>query len=302
LLQDVPSFEELIDIILKWLFDPNTYTKIGAIIVATIIIWFLGRIVKFGVKRTSRVPPDAKNGIKLIINLLQIFAWLGSLAIILNFDPADFLASTAVIATAIGFASTTVATNIVGGFYIIITRPFGVGDFIQLKGTSGVVLEIGLSYTRLLQIDKTIVTIPNSNLLNANLLNSNISVEQERQKQEESKKLNVSGVSIGIPDILSNSMMQSFKQEEIVRFSTNVQLKLNQYDPPLSVKDVKSRLENVCNDFTSKFGFKPIFYFGKHIFRQDTHIVITAKDTNTLIEIYPIFMDSIMKTVFAELQ
>jgi hypothetical protein len=291
-----------IDNIINWLKDPNTYTAVVVVVVTTIIIWFVGRIIKMFVKRTSRIPPDAKNGIRLIINLLQISIWFLTLAAFSIADPGDLLASTAVLATAIGFASTTVATNIVGGFYIIITRPFGVGDFIQVKGTSGVVLEIGLSYTRMLQIDKTIVTVPNSNLISANLLNSNISVEKERKKQEERKKLKIStDVSIAIPDLLSSSM-QSFKQEEIVRFSTLVQLKLNQYSPPLSVKDVKERLDMVCEKFEPIFGFKPIFYFGNHVFRQDTHFVITAKDTNTLLSNYPDFMDAIMKSVFKELQ
>jgi hypothetical protein len=294
----VPSWEKIWGI----LTDPNTYTVFIYIITATILIWFFGRIIKSTIKRTKRIPPDAKNGIKLIVNIAQIVVWIGSLAVIFNIQPDDFLASTAVLATAIGFASTTVATNIVGGFYIIITRPFGVGDFIEVKGTSGVVLEIGLSYTSLMRIDKTIVTLPNSNLLNANLLNSNISVEQERMKQEESKKLNLSGVSITIPGVLSNSMIHSFKQEEIVRYSTRIQLKLNQYDPPLPVKDVKTRMDKVCEEFKSKFGFKPIYYFGEHIFRQDTHLVITANDTNTLLENYPGFMDAIMKSVFSELQ
>jgi hypothetical protein len=294
----VPTWEEIWSI----LTDPDTYTVFILIIVATIIIWFLGRIIKSIIKRTQRIPPDAKNGIKLIVNIAQIVIWIGSLAIIFDIQPDDFLASTAVLATAIGFASTTVATNIVGGFYIIITRPFGVGDFIEVKGTSGVVLEIGLSYTSLMRIDKTIVTLPNSNLLNANLLNSNISVEQERKKQEESRKLHLSGVSFEIPSVLSNSMIQSFKHDEIVRYSTKVQLKLNQYDPALPIKDVKIRMDKVCNDFTPKFGFIPIYYFGEHIFRQDTHLVITANDTNTLLENYADFMDAIMKSVFSELQ
>ncbi len=296
------NLDTLPDDIIKWLQDPNNYINVVYVIIASIVIWFIGRIIKFFIKRTTRIPPDAKNGTKLIITISQIVFWVGALAAIYDLKAEDFLASTAVLATAIGFASTTVATNIVGGFYIIITRPFGVGDFIQVKGTSGVVLEIGLSYTRMLRIDKTIVTVPNSNLLNANLLNSNISVEQERKKQEESKKLKLSGVSIGIPDILSSSMMQSFKQEEIVRFSTEIQLKLNQYNPPLAAKDVKTRLDTVCEEFVSKFGFKPIFYFGQHVFRQNTHLVITAKDPNTLIENYADFMDAIMKSVFSEIQ
>ena len=169
-------------------------------------------------------------------------------------------------------------------------------------------MEIGLSYTSLIRIDQTIVTVPNSNLINANLLNYNISVTKERKKDEERKKEEqkrltlTSGVSIGLPDVLTNTMIQSLSQDEIVRYSLKIDLKLNQFNPPLLVKDVKERLNEVCKEFEPLFGFKPTYYFGSHVFRQDTHFVITAKDTNALLDNYDEFMEAIMVSVFKELQ
>jgi len=75
------------------------------------------------IKRSPRLPPDAKNGVKLTFNIFQILIWVGTILTIFEYPLQNILISTAVLATAIGFASTTVASNIVGGFYIIITKP-----------------------------------------------------------------------------------------------------------------------------------------------------------------------------------
>ncbi|MHA2362598.1 MAG: mechanosensitive ion channel domain-containing protein [Candidatus Hodarchaeales archaeon] len=285
---EIPEINEAPDILIKFL----------GLILLILLIWIIGRFLKFAIRRIEQIPPDAKNGIILMLGLIQIFTIAIGGALIYAVDSNVILGSSAFFATAIGFASTTVAANLVGGLYIMITRPFGVGDFIKVRNISGVVLEIGLNYTKLLQIDKTVVTIPNSNLLNATLLNSNISIDDERRGRKQAKQLKMRKVSLTIPDLV----LDTFDQSEIVRFSTLLQLKLNQYSPPLPLKDVITRLKKVCKKFTPIFGFEPRFYFGNHVFRQDTHLIITSKDTDTLLENYPNFMDAIMESVFVELQ
>ena len=279
----------------------NDLSNVGLLLVSlavAIILWILGRFIKFTLDRMKRIPPDAKNGIKLIISLFQVVTWIILTALLFKTDPQFILGSSAIIATAIGFSSTQTAANVVGGLYIIATRPFGVGDMITTSDTSGLVLEIGLNYTKLLKLDKTVVTIPNSQLLNAVLLNANISIAHEKEVRDQAKELQFNKVSLTLPD----SLIDTFNSKELIRFSTMIQLKLNQLDPPIPLADVKKRMDKVCDNFTKIFGFRPRYYFGNHIFRQDTNLVITTDKVDNLIENYPKFMEALMEGVFLELQ
>lgn len=64
---------------------------------------------------------------------------------------------------ALGFAFRDVLSNVLAGFLILLYRPFGRGDLINVTGLEGTVLHIDLRYTTLDTADKTIL-IPNSNL------------------------------------------------------------------------------------------------------------------------------------------
>ena len=65
------------------------------------------------------------------------------------------LAGGALLGTAIGLAFSRALQNIVSGVYILIARPFRVGDYIRLGDSEGMVLEITLNYTRILRPDHT---------------------------------------------------------------------------------------------------------------------------------------------------
>lgn len=67
-------------------------------------------------------------------------------------------------AAALGFASKEFIANFFGGFMIYLTRPFKIGDMIKLEGkeTTGTVEEIGWYLTRIRDLEKLPIYIPNS--------------------------------------------------------------------------------------------------------------------------------------------
>lgn len=267
-----------------------------------LVIWFLGRFLKFLIKRSPSIPPDARNGIFLFIGILQIYFIGFGFAYIFQIGPEFILGLSTIFATAIGFASTSVAANIVGGFYIILTRPFGVGDFISTQGKEGIVQEIGLNFTKMMQIDKTIVTIPNSNLLNASLENYTLNLAEELKKRETKSEFKIKEYSIAIPESITKSIYDTFEQDEVVRHSSMIQLKLNATDPSIPLSFAKKKIMEVCDEFKEVFGYPIRFYFGRHVFRQDTFFVITTSNPYTIFNYYPLFLEKIVKKVFMDLQ
>lgn len=75
------------------------------------------------------------------------------------------LASTAVLAAIVGFASQHTIANVVAGVMLAVSQPFRIGDRISFEEAEGRVIDITLSYTYVDPGDGTSVVIPNQLLV-----------------------------------------------------------------------------------------------------------------------------------------
>lgn len=82
----------------------------------------------------------------------------------------------ATLAVGFGFALKPIAESIIGGLALIFDGPFQVGDRVTFKGHYGDIQMIGFRATRLLTLDKTMVTIPNHLFLQEATLSGNTGV------------------------------------------------------------------------------------------------------------------------------
>ncbi len=69
------------------------------------------------------------------------------------------------LAVAFGFAAKDLAASVLAGVIILVDRPFQVGDRVTFEGFYGEITTIGLRSVRLMTLDDTQVTIPNSKFL-----------------------------------------------------------------------------------------------------------------------------------------
>src|SRR5207237_8568046 len=63
---------------------------------------------------------------------------------------------------AVALAAQKTIENLFGGVSVISDKPVLVGDFCQFGGQVGTVEDIGLRSTRIRTLDRTVVTVPNS--------------------------------------------------------------------------------------------------------------------------------------------
>ena len=61
--------------------------------------------------------------------------------------------------------------NLLGSFTIFFDRPFTVGDVVTVGSVTGSVEKVGFRSTRIRTFDKSVVTVPNKNLVDAELDN-----------------------------------------------------------------------------------------------------------------------------------
>lgn len=75
------------------------------------------------------------------------------------------LGAAGILSVAIGFASQTSASNLISGLFLLVERPFSVGDIIKVGSTAGEVLSIDLLSLKLRTFDNLYVRIPNESLI-----------------------------------------------------------------------------------------------------------------------------------------
>ena len=275
------------------LLNATLLQSIILIFLLAILTWFIGKILKIFVRRFPKISPDLKNGIVLTISIIQLSILTLGTFILLGQHQEALVALSTISATIIGLASISVASNIFGGLYLLITRPFKVGDLIRVSDSFGIVDEIGPHFTKIFRLDRTIVTIPNSNLLTASLLNYNIPGQDIWLQPIEilDKKIKF--------DILSPDY---YTEPPCVRFRWMIPFTFNAVEPPLSIRTLRERLDKICEEYTPVFGYKPEYYLGRYEFRQNVFLVITASDPYTIFNSWKFLMESIVKIVYSELQ
>ena len=88
---------------------------------------------------------------------------------------AALFAGVSILAVAIGFASQKAFSNIISGIFILIFKPFKISDTISFKdGQRGVVEEITLRHTIIVDYENKRIVIPNSIISEETIINSSI--------------------------------------------------------------------------------------------------------------------------------
>ncbi len=87
-------------------------------------------------------------------------------------EATSLLAVLASAGVAIGLALQGSLSHFASGVLLLVFRPFTIGDYVTVAGTSGTVDEIGLFATTLITPDLQKVTVPNSTITGAVIVNS----------------------------------------------------------------------------------------------------------------------------------
>jgi MscS family membrane protein len=84
-----------------------------------------------------------------------------------NLPIASLIAGLGLSGIAVALAGQDVIKNLFGSVMVLLDRPFHVGDWIVTSGLEGTVEEVGFRSTRIRTFYDSLITLPNSNLMNA---------------------------------------------------------------------------------------------------------------------------------------
>jgi small-conductance mechanosensitive channel len=255
-------FSEFVTIVGDFLapFGLQNYAIFIAFIPFLAIIYIAYLITIRAVKisfRKAGISREASSGVVFGVRL--VFFAIGLIAILTLTNAiagSGVVALGALLGTAIGLAFSQSMSNLLGGIYVLGARPFRVGDYVVIGDAEGLVIEITLNYTRLLQKNHTRMNVPNSKVVTSNVKNFRVRVDDylaEREIQIEEDKKDHKSRRL---DSAVGTLRSLTKGEEIYRRTFDVNVNIN-FD---SMK-ARARFDELCEEFSSNFLEKPEYIF-----------------------------------------
>lgn len=208
------------DKILSYRFDLDSFFGVlGYILLVSLVAWAVSRIVRAVIwqlikhKKEDRFGRTSiqffRNSVTFIIALLSIVYIIMSVPAFRSKATLIF-SGAGIIAAIIGFAAQAALSNLIAGAFIVIFRPFRVGDYIKLdEARVGIVEDITLRHTVINNFENKRLIIPNSVISTDSVLNHTI---------EDSHILSFNNFKLGIKADID--LARRIIQEEAVKLPT----------------------------------------------------------------------------------
>lgn len=146
---------------------------IGAVVAFMVGRWLISlatRLVEAAMTRQELDPTVQRYLVSLIsvsLNIILVVAILGYFGV----ETTTFAALVAGAGIAIGAAWSGLLSNFAAGIFLLVLRPYKVGDYVTAGGVEGSVLEIGLFGTSLNTPDNIKTTVGNSKIMGGDIKN-----------------------------------------------------------------------------------------------------------------------------------
>ena len=159
-------------------FVATTLADVGLKVLAAIAFWLVGRwliarvigLMQAAMGRNQVDPTLTKylgSVVSIALNIALVLGILGYFGI----QTTSFAAMLAGAGVAIGAAWSGMLGNFAAGAFMLVLRPFKVGDFVQIGGITGTIHELGLFGTTIITPDNVHTLVGNSKVFGDTILN-----------------------------------------------------------------------------------------------------------------------------------
>lgn len=150
---------------------PSILLAIAILIVGLILTKICVKLMSKGLSKTKL----DLTVVKFTTQVTKILLYVLLLTVVLSMVGIPATSIITVIGTAgvaIGLALQNSLSNVAGGFLLMITKPFKIGDYIISNGVEGTVSQISILHTRLDSVTNQAIFIPNGLAINAVVVNN----------------------------------------------------------------------------------------------------------------------------------
>jgi small conductance mechanosensitive channel len=145
----------------------------GALIAFIIGRWVIGKLVRLTQVALEKRELDAtlaRYVVSLTSIVLNVFLIIGILSIF-GIETTSFAALIAAMGLAIGAAWSGMLSNFAAGVFLILFKPFKVGDFVSAGGVTGTVKEIGMFATTIATLENIFTVVGNGKIAGETIQN-----------------------------------------------------------------------------------------------------------------------------------
>lgn len=157
-----------------WLVGKTLLLFMACLVAKRLILASMSRIL-------AKTPME--RGLQTFLrSMTNILLWMASIIIVAGSLKINITAPLAVFGMAglaLSLAVQDSLSNLAGGINILASRPFVVGDYIEIDADGGTVKEIGMIHTTLTTVDHRRIMLPNSKVMSARVIN--YSTEERRR-------------------------------------------------------------------------------------------------------------------------
>jgi small-conductance mechanosensitive channel len=171
------AYQLLVDKLQSWLVA--VIHHIPNLIVALLVLiamYFIGRVLRkiahkvFGRVKNKTIENLLANVVFIVVMISGFFMALGVMN--LNKTVTSLLAGAGLIGLALTFAFQDIIQNLISGISMAMRRPFNIGDTVEVAGKRGVVKQLNLRTTELVNSSGEQLFIPNKEMHQNALINS----------------------------------------------------------------------------------------------------------------------------------
>ncbi len=160
---------------------------IGTIILVVSFTWFLLRIIDFIaviLERKADLTPDQSDNQLVVFfrDFFKVVIVIIGLIMMLNYafdlDVGSLITGLSIVGAAIALALRESLENLIASFIIFFDKPFTTGDLVKVLNVSGTIEKIGLRSTRIRSENKTLISVPNKQMVDSVV--DNLSMRTQR--------------------------------------------------------------------------------------------------------------------------
>ncbi len=164
--------------------------KAGTCLIIIYFIWFILSLIDFIaliLEQKAKTTKDKADDQVIVFFrdfLKVIFTILGILLLIkvgFNQNVGTVLTGLSIVGAAMALAAKESLENLIASFIIFFDKPFYTGDTLKVNNVTGTVEHIGLRSTRIRTIDKTLVTVPNKQMVDSVVDNLSMRIQRRAE-------------------------------------------------------------------------------------------------------------------------
>ena len=157
----------------------NISIFLGILVATFVVAYLVNRFFLRLIRRSTEIMRNDPTNYLFLRHTISALIYITGFGIAIYMMPnlralaSSLLAGAGILAVAVGFASQHALSNIIGGVFIVLFKPFRINDRLEIKNLVGIVEDITLRHTIIRDFENKRIIIPNSIISEEVIVNAN---------------------------------------------------------------------------------------------------------------------------------